>query len=391
MLPRFRSGLDLGLITLDRMAGPILQTDTRVAWASRTNSPTFTRGERAHLTPSGSSPDPPSSRVIFPLSEHRFADSSPSPFTTLSPAHGRNLHNRFQPPTSDGDIPSPTSGPGCAVDVGEMHVPGENSEGDGLQTPNRETVSAPAELHQLHRKITIDTPETKVSADMLPSRREQPSKIRTHSVPVPMPTSPFQSTSSTKKAISELRQKDAQEFHLDRTAPIRALRHPPASASTGAGGQVGSIMGTIEEQRGQSGTPESMLDTVKKCTSPMVNDVDRRAPSGQAEGTTDKQIDELQTWGEPFRLQWVKTERLPFYRTRHLRNPWNHDREVKVSRDGTELEPSVGQALLDEWERVTEAPSTEKTSQQPAQGGGSGRQQGRGKGGGVGGGHRGKR
>ncbi|KAJ7500792.1 YT521-B-like domain-containing protein [Mycena galericulata] len=50
-----------------------------------------------------------------------------------------------------------------------------------------------------------------------------------------------------------------------------------------------------------------------------------------------------------FKLQWLCTEHLPFQRTRHIRNPWNHDREVKVSRDGTELEPSVGQALLQEW------------------------------------------
>lgn len=42
----------------------------------------------------------------------------------------------------------------------------------------------------------------------------------------------------------------------------------------------------------------------------------------------------------PFRLQWVKVAPLSFFRTRHLRNPWNGDREVKVSRDGTEVEPS---------------------------------------------------
>lgn len=42
----------------------------------------------------------------------------------------------------------------------------------------------------------------------------------------------------------------------------------------------------------------------------------------------------------PFRLKWVKVAPLSFFRTRHLRNPWNGDREVKVSRDGTELEPS---------------------------------------------------
>lgn len=44
--------------------------------------------------------------------------------------------------------------------------------------------------------------------------------------------------------------------------------------------------------------------------------------------------------GVPFKIEWVKVGRLPFNNTRHLRNPWNADREVKVSRDGTEVEPS---------------------------------------------------
>ncbi|KAJ6571349.1 YT521-B-like domain-containing protein [Mycena capillaripes] len=54
-------------------------------------------------------------------------------------------------------------------------------------------------------------------------------------------------------------------------------------------------------------------------------------------------------WGQDFKLQWLCTDRLPFPRTRHIRNPWNHDREIKVPRDGAELEPSVGQTLLEEW------------------------------------------
>jgi hypothetical protein len=58
--------------------------------------------------------------------------------------------------------------------------------------------------------------------------------------------------------------------------------------------------------------------------------------------------------GEPFKVEWLCTERLPFHRTRHLRNLWNHDREVKVSRDGTELEPNVGQKLLDNWRTLAE-------------------------------------
>jgi hypothetical protein len=70
-------------------------------------------------------------------------------------------------------------------------------------------------------------------------------------------------------------------------------------------------------------------------------------------------------WGESFKIEWVRTERLPFNRTKHLRNPWNHDREVKVSRDGTELEPSVGQSLLEEWDKpdpaLQDSPDPSKT------------------------------
>lgn len=56
--------------------------------------------------------------------------------------------------------------------------------------------------------------------------------------------------------------------------------------------------------------------------------------------------------GRPFRIEWLSTTRLPFYRTRGLRNPWNGNREVKIARDGTELEPSVGRRLLSTFHRA---------------------------------------
>ena len=46
----------------------------------------------------------------------------------------------------------------------------------------------------------------------------------------------------------------------------------------------------------------------------------------------------FQSIGNPFRIQWLSTERVPFHRTRGLRNPWNANREVKIARDGTEME-----------------------------------------------------
>ncbi|KAA8577271.1 hypothetical protein EYC84_007246 [Monilinia fructicola] len=57
-------------------------------------------------------------------------------------------------------------------------------------------------------------------------------------------------------------------------------------------------------------------------------------------------------WGKPFKLEWVSTTRLPFYRTRGLRNPWNSNREVKIARDGTELETSIGKRLVGLFHRV---------------------------------------
>ncbi|KAF2034659.1 hypothetical protein EK21DRAFT_56258 [Setomelanomma holmii] len=59
-----------------------------------------------------------------------------------------------------------------------------------------------------------------------------------------------------------------------------------------------------------------------------------------------------QSWGKPFKIEWMSTNRLPFYRTRGLRNPWNANREVKIARDGTELEPSVGARLIDMFHRL---------------------------------------
>jgi hypothetical protein len=53
-----------------------------------------------------------------------------------------------------------------------------------------------------------------------------------------------------------------------------------------------------------------------------------------------------QDLGRPFQIEWISTARLPFYRTRGLRNPWNANKEVKIARDGTGLEPSIGRRLV---------------------------------------------
>jgi hypothetical protein len=54
-------------------------------------------------------------------------------------------------------------------------------------------------------------------------------------------------------------------------------------------------------------------------------------------------------WGLSFKIEWIRVGILPFHRIRALRNPWNADREVKVSRDGTEVEPGKRSAPSSPW------------------------------------------
>ena len=68
---------------------------------------------------------------------------------------------------------------------------------------------------------------------------------------------------------------------------------------------------------------------------------------GNESMTRDIGDDEMsQAGGREFCIEWIETSRLPFHRTRGLRNPWNANREVKIARDGTELETDVGKRLI---------------------------------------------
>ena len=82
-------------------------------------------------------------------------------------------------------------------------------------------------------------------------------------------------------------------------------------------------------------------------------DYTKGAEAAKAEGEKDDAMmnSDAQAFGKPFKIEWLATNRLPFYRTRGLRNPWNANREVKIARDGTELETSVGKRLVQMFQR----------------------------------------
>ncbi|KAI9042218.1 putative YT521-B-like splicing factor [Aspergillus affinis] len=78
------------------------------------------------------------------------------------------------------------------------------------------------------------------------------------------------------------------------------------------------------------------------------SDEEEDAKSERSAGEVVEETSEpgFQSIGRPFRIQWLSTERVPFHRTRGLRNPWNANREIKIARDGTEIEPSVAGRLI---------------------------------------------
>ena len=53
--------------------------------------------------------------------------------------------------------------------------------------------------------------------------------------------------------------------------------------------------------------------------------------------------------GGVFDIEWIHQKDIPFQGTQHLMNPWNDNKKVQISRDAQEVEPRVGQALVDLW------------------------------------------
>ena len=56
----------------------------------------------------------------------------------------------------------------------------------------------------------------------------------------------------------------------------------------------------------------------------------------------------------PFRVEWLSTTVVEFYRIGHLKNSLNEGHAVVVAKDGQEIEEECGRQLLENMERVAE-------------------------------------
>lgn len=125
-----------------------------------------------------------------------------------------------------------------------------------------------------------------------------------------------------------LTQGPKEAIHLDPLAPFKAMRANQPDRSDPDPGPIPS---------------EDVHEPPEKEPSAAINEPIPRSPPKPSP-----------TWGDCFKVEWRELRKVPFHRTRHLRNAWNKGREIKVSRDGTELESGVGRRLLEEWGQLIE-------------------------------------
>lgn len=70
-------------------------------------------------------------------------------------------------------------------------------------------------------------------------------------------------------------------------------------------------------------------------------DIVSSTPSTAAAETSQERVQ-----SRPFKVEWLSVRRIPFQRVKGLRNPWNANKEVKIARDGTELETELGRRVV---------------------------------------------
>lgn len=279
------------------MIGPVLHGEKRTAWASRSS--------RSSTSPSDQRN--PSKTILTPQSGRQVA----SPLSVTN--------------ESAGDSHNPS------VVMHDIHL--HDSLADQL---HRNRASAPALLGEKYRLPTVTTPAAHFSLD---------------------------------------HRRLARQFPLDPEGPVRAMRVNQQVEESGSGMSEGHVevprpdaqprartssgLQSVKEEPLHGG--ETGLDGISEATGHLSLQEDKREADGEdiqkpevlvENDGKDGQEGGTESWGDSFAVEWLCTDRVSFNRTRHLRNPWNHDKEVKVSRDGTELEPTVGQQLLDEWPRL---------------------------------------
>jgi hypothetical protein len=400
------------------MAGPIKKGVSRLSWASRSSAPMISpTASTAGLSPTAATyPAHPSQQRSAPsmIAEGSEEEGPEQPRATTHPSSAKppffrtsasqSSVSRHELQDSPGEITTGIDyvGAMAKLDLDEKAVPATTPNSllgrkagdvDHASTPRN---SAPAALGAA--ELESQQHETAINiARQLSHESDRSSPPRTLS------------ETETAAIISEIGKASAEgsAAHTPLSPPKFAQAtgsHPelPALGRDGVRRVDHAMRGSsagVELNTGSAGSGPSAASFTGSSAGassarsfPFPNEHLPATPEATTESLPAEKattgVGEGETWGTPFNVEWLQTRRLPFYRgafeaidlnfaalltesglppilVKHLRNPWNQNREIKVSRDGTELEPDVGRQLLNIW-NTSPASATENLPTSPA-------------------------
>ncbi|KAJ9121559.1 hypothetical protein QFC22_002178 [Naganishia vaughanmartiniae] len=139
-----------------------------------------------------------------------------------------------------------------------------------------------------------------------------------------------------------------ENFELDKNAALDAQRDRKDNASATSQGVLRKDMVAGDEKNAPATAQPASGHSAAADASPEGGSTD----NNQTANSKDNGVPANDHLSHMFKVEWLQVGELPFSSIKSLRNPWNQDKEVKVSRDGTELEPAVGATLLAKWSNL---------------------------------------
>ncbi|KAG0343525.1 hypothetical protein BG004_005241 [Podila humilis] len=120
---------------------------------------------------------------------------------------------------------------------------------------------------------------------------------------------------------------------------------------------MGSISKEFEDEIDNANPPEQAwrpvvdMDLSPEMKASFLVTVEEAAKEGKEISTQEAERIALaststKSWGIKFPIQWMHVHKVPFSRAARMYNSYYENREVKVSKDGTEIEPTVGHQLI---------------------------------------------
>ncbi|TNY21558.1 YT521-B-like domain-containing protein [Rhodotorula diobovata] len=305
-------------------------TDMRMSSASQT-----ILEEEEQNVPSAATPHASSGPTLFSPSEQRYSAQSPQQWTpSPSTSYAGRLASGLSGPTPLASrTPTNTTGPG----------PG--NEGGGGSAPTSMTAHNPTRVVPLSAQLAMSREQDLVARETADHLHLPPAAAEA-----------ARRAASLESGVPAAKA-EQQSRPVSSTGATRASEAPtPSTEEVVGGGSAGPDSPRKELLAQAAEARNARLDALAGAR-------EHKAPSPAGTVTeTRPGLTRNGSWGTPFAIEWIKVAPLPFARTRHIRNSFNGNREIKISRDGTEVEPTAGEQLLGEWWRDLHSPKSSSSA-----------------------------